>query len=105
MAYCSQEPWPENGKIRQTIVATDALDEKWYNAVKFACGLVTDIKQLQKGDDTRIGSKGLNLSGGQKQRLVNITPDLVNILRIILIFPSCVGFGANCLCEAGNCRP
>jgi ABC-type bacteriocin/lantibiotic exporter with double-glycine peptidase domain len=82
VAYCSQEPWLENTSIRQNILGTSVLDEKWYQTVKAICGLDPDIAQLPRGDDTRIGSRGLNLSGGQKQRVVSTTwiPYLVTIL-------------------------
>ena len=72
MAYCTQEPWLENGSIRQNIIGATRYDSKWYESVKSACGLVTDMKQLRNGDETRVGSKGLNLSGGQKQRIVSV---------------------------------
>jgi ATP-binding cassette subfamily C (CFTR/MRP) protein 1 len=71
-AYCSQEPWLENGTIRQNILGVSSFDVKWYDTVKSCCGL--DGDQLLKGDDTRVGSKGLSLSGGQKQRVVSEHP-------------------------------
>jgi len=74
IAYCSQEAWLENGTIRHNIIGISPYERKWYDSVVLACGLQADVKQLQKGDDTRIGSKGLNLSGGQKQRVVCTHP-------------------------------
>ena len=70
-AYCSQQPWLQNATIRQNIMGTTSFDREWYQSVKHACGLDTDMRQLAKGDCTRVGSKGLNLSGGQKQRIVS----------------------------------
>jgi ABC-type bacteriocin/lantibiotic exporter with double-glycine peptidase domain len=71
IAYCSQQPWLENTTIRQNIVSSSSYEKKWYDEVIFACGLDADLKQLQRGDQTNVGSRGLNLSGGQKQRIVS----------------------------------
>ncbi|KAI1268251.1 ABC transporter [Xylariaceae sp. FL1019] len=69
IAYCSQEPWLESMSIRQNIIGASLFEEEWYTSVKTFCGLDIDISRLPRGDDTRIGSQGLNLSGGQKQRI------------------------------------
>ncbi|GKT41790.1 ABC transporter atnG [Colletotrichum spaethianum] len=69
MAYCSQTPWLENGTIRQNILGVSSYNQKWYDTVVYACGLEADLRALQKGDYTLVGSKGVNLSGGQKQRI------------------------------------
>lgn len=71
-AYCSQQPWLEQGTIRQNIVGMSPFDEQWYGIVTEACGLRHDLKQLDNGNGTVVGSNGLNLSGGQKQRIVSI---------------------------------
>lgn len=71
MAYCAQQPWLENGTIRHNIVAASPWDGKWYSTVRFACCLDPDLEQLERGDQTCVGSKGMNLSGGQKQRVVS----------------------------------
>ncbi|KAK1723296.1 ABC transporter [Colletotrichum acutatum] len=68
VAYCSQSPWLENGSLRQNILGVFVFEQKWYDSVVSACGLETDLKVLEKGDLTVIGSNGVNLSGGQKQR-------------------------------------
>lgn len=70
-AYCAQQPWLENGTIRQVVLGASGWDEKWYHTVVAACCLDVDIGQLQWGDQTRVGSAGVNLSGGQKQRIVS----------------------------------
>lgn len=71
IAYCSQQPWLENTTIRRNILSSSSYEKKWYDEVVSACGLDTDLKQLQRGDQTNISSRGLNLSGGQKQRIVS----------------------------------
>ena len=47
----------------------DQIDVDWYNAVLKACALDEDVAHLKEGDETLVGSKGVNLSGGQKQRV------------------------------------
>ncbi|EED19895.1 multidrug resistance protein, putative [Talaromyces stipitatus ATCC 10500] len=43
--------------------------ERWYHEIIEICCLNHDFKNLPGGDQTQIGSKGLNLSGGQRQRV------------------------------------
>lgn len=81
VAYCSQQTWLENGSIRQNIVGASAYDRTWYDTVKWACNLDADLQQVQGGDHTRVGSKGLNLSGGQKQRIVRKALSLSSAIR------------------------
>lgn len=71
-AYCSQQPWLEHRTIRANIIGMSPLDEQWYGTVTDACGLTYDLEQMEKGDGTLIGSKGLNLSGGQQHRIVSV---------------------------------
>lgn len=70
-AYCTQTPWLTNASIQHNIVAYNEFDEAWYNTVLNAVALDKDLDQLQSGDQTVIGSKGLSLSGGQQQRIVS----------------------------------
>lgn len=81
VAYCAQDPWLINGSIRDNIkgMSNDSLDEEWYSAVLASCSLDLDLAQMQHGDKTVVGSKGIKLSGGQKQRIVGsrqISPNL-----------------------------
>lgn len=71
MAYCDQTPWHMNQTIRESIVAVADFDEKWYETVIHACALTEDLRQLPRGDQTVVGSKGVALSGGQSQRIVS----------------------------------
>lgn len=80
VAYCAQRPWLPNGSIRQAIcglgVGDDddnqgGDDERWYHRVVEACCLIHDLEILPDGDETLIGSGGMNLSGGQRQRVVS----------------------------------
>lgn len=80
LAYCAHQPWLENGTVRENIIGPSPYDKQWYSTVKLACGLDADIKQLGRGDHTRVGSGGLSLSGGQKQRIVSTGGRVVLVL-------------------------
>ncbi|TMW67021.1 hypothetical protein Poli38472_012137 [Pythium oligandrum] len=69
VAYYSQQTWIQNMTIRENILFGKAYDEKKYQQVLEACGLLPDLAQFPAGDSTEIGQKGVNLSGGQKARL------------------------------------
>lgn len=72
IAYCSQSPWLPSLVIREVIcgpTAPHGRDEVWYQKTIQACCLDSDFKALPHGDQTPIGSKGMNLSGGQRQRI------------------------------------
>jgi ATP-binding cassette subfamily C (CFTR/MRP) protein 1 len=74
IAYCAQKPWLPSGTIKEAIHGpTDQVDGKWYHEVINLCCLTHDLKSLPDGDETQIGSRGLNLSGGQRQRVVSPT--------------------------------
>jgi ABC-type multidrug transport system fused ATPase/permease subunit len=75
VAYCAQKPWLPNGSIKQAIRGMDddeQGDMRWYRRVVEACCLSHDLDLLPDGDETQIGSGGLNLSGGQRQRVVSL---------------------------------
>lgn len=79
IAYCAQKPWLPSGTIKQVIYgptgiydASDQDDENWYYEVTNICCLTHDLDSLLDGDQTQIGSRGLNLSGGQRQRVVSV---------------------------------
>jgi ATP-binding cassette, subfamily C (CFTR/MRP), member 1 len=74
IGYCAQTTWLLNGTIRENVIGlanNPDIDETWYRTVVHACALDEDIALLAEGDQTLIGSRGLNLSGGQRQRLVS----------------------------------
>lgn len=72
-AYCSQSPWITFGTIRQNIVGASQWDQKWYDAVVYACSLQADFQQLPSGDQTKVGVRGSRLSGGQQMRVVSFS--------------------------------
>ena len=69
IAYVSQQPWIQNATVRDNILFGRPYDEARYRDVIYYCCLAKDLEQLQGGDLTEIGEKGINLSGGQKQRI------------------------------------
>ncbi|KAL1599876.1 hypothetical protein SLS60_007681 [Paraconiothyrium brasiliense] len=68
-AFCDQQVWLRNATIRDNIIGEDTFNEEWYQKVLWSCGLLQDLQELKRGDNTAIGSKGISLSGGQKNRL------------------------------------
>ncbi|OCK85970.1 putative multidrug resistance protein [Lepidopterella palustris CBS 459.81] len=72
IGYCSQTPWILNTTIQRNICGserTSSIDEEWYQSVLTACCLNQDLLQLEDGDQSTPGTRGLTLSGGQKQRV------------------------------------
>lgn len=77
IAYCAQKPWLRNGTIKEAIYGfsnmysdSEHYRNRWYREVVEICCLTHDFGNLPDGDQTQIGTKGLNLSGGQRQRVV-----------------------------------
>ncbi|KAF6806955.1 ABC multidrug transporter [Colletotrichum musicola] len=52
-----------------SIIGFSPVDEAWYGTVIHASDLETDLKGLEKGDQTMVGSNGDALSTGQRQRV------------------------------------
>ncbi|EDV28182.1 uncharacterized protein TRIADDRAFT_21627 [Trichoplax adhaerens] len=65
----TQEPWIQQGTIKENILFGKAYNESAYKATIFACALEEDLRILPAGDCTEIGENGVTLSGGQKARL------------------------------------
>ncbi|KAF8938141.1 multidrug resistance-associated protein 3 [Dissophora ornata] len=69
LAYVAQTAWIINATLRDNILFGNTFDQKRYDHILMACGLLPDIEMLPAGDMTEIGERGINLSGGQKQRV------------------------------------
>ena len=69
IGYLEQEPWIISGTVRENITLGTAFDEDHYQKTLQACGLRDDIERMEKGDQTKIGERGVTLSGGQKARV------------------------------------
>ena len=63
-SYCEQQPWIQNGKLRDNILFGSDFDKRKYVETMIACQLEPDLAIMPAGDDTEIGEKGINLSGG-----------------------------------------
>ncbi|KAF5499423.1 ABC transporter atnG [Colletotrichum fructicola] len=69
IGYCAQSPWLPGGTLKEAICGFLPEDQSWYEEVIQLCCLKEDLEALSTGDQTMIGSRGLNLSGGQRQRV------------------------------------
>jgi ABC-type multidrug transport system fused ATPase/permease subunit len=69
IAYVAQTAFLVNGTLRENILFGEDYDPERYQSVIRGCSLEKDIQNLQGGDLTEIGERGVNLSGGQKQRI------------------------------------
>ncbi|KAK2778498.1 ATP-binding cassette [Colletotrichum kahawae] len=69
IGYCAQLPWLPGGTLKDAICGFLPEDQRWYEDVLQLCCLKEDLEGLTAGDQTMIGSRGLNLSGGQRQRV------------------------------------
>jgi ABC-type multidrug transport system fused ATPase/permease subunit len=69
VAFASQEPWLQSGTVRSNILFARPYKEAAYRRAIEACELAEDLKQLAKGDETKIGEHGVRLSGGQRARV------------------------------------
>lgn len=69
VSYACQDPWVFQSSVRQNIIFGEKLDRKRYEMVIKACALEKDFDQLEYGDRTLVGERGISLSGGQKARI------------------------------------
>eukprot|EP00927_Polykrikos_kofoidii_P086092 TRINITY_DN9546_c1_g1_i1.p1 TRINITY_DN9546_c1_g1~~TRINITY_DN9546_c1_g1_i1.p1 ORF type:complete len:1386 (-),score=178.73 TRINITY_DN9546_c1_g1_i1:1016-5173(-) len=69
IAFAPQHPWIFNGTAKENILFGEALSESRYAACIRSCDLEKDFEMLNKGDETKVGEKGIALSGGQKARI------------------------------------
>ncbi|KAM0247602.1 hypothetical protein ACHAQJ_009794 [Trichoderma viride] len=70
IGFCDQQAWLPTGKVKQIICGfSTTIDNERYEAAIRACCLDHDLSTFPDGDDTIVGSRGINLSGGQRQRL------------------------------------
>eukprot|EP00897_Mesotaenium_endlicherianum_P008662 jgi/Mesen1/7824/ME000417S07136 len=69
VAFVPQVAWIYNASVRDNVLFGLPYDRQRYQAAIRASALEHDLEQLQGGDLTEIGERGVNLSGGQKQRV------------------------------------
>jgi ATP-binding cassette subfamily C (CFTR/MRP) protein 1 len=87
IGLCAQSAWLPDGAVREVICGFDHdVDHQWYRKVVSACCLDYDFALLDDGDDTVVGSQGLNLSGGQRQRVVSIQSTDYKPVAVLTLF-------------------
>ncbi|KAM4699820.1 ATP-binding cassette sub-family C member 4 [Discoglossus pictus] len=69
IGYVSQQPWVFSGTVRSNILFGKEYVQEKYERVLRVCALKKDMLQLEDGDLTMIGDRGVTLSGGQKARV------------------------------------
>jgi len=69
IAYVEQEPIIFSQTVKENILFGQEFDATLYQKVVRACNLHIDFKQLQDGENTLVGERGVTLSGGQKARV------------------------------------
>lgn len=69
ISYACQDPWVFQSSVRQNILFGQKFDRKRYEMVIKACALEKDFDQMEYGDRTLVGERGISLSGGQKARI------------------------------------
>ena len=68
LTFCGR-PWIQNTSVRENILFGSTFNERRYREIIDKCSLVKDIEDLDAGDFTEIGERGITLSGGQKARI------------------------------------
>lgn len=68
ISYAAQTPWLQHRSIKENILFGSLYDKTRYDEVVRCCALLPDLKALEDGDETEIGTRGVTLSGGQKAR-------------------------------------
>ncbi|KAL9182261.1 hypothetical protein ACHAXT_012913 [Thalassiosira profunda] len=69
VSFAQQDAFILNGSVFENILFGLDFDASWYAKVVEACGLASDLDQLQAGDLTIVGDRGVQLSGGQRARI------------------------------------
>lgn len=67
--WCAQSAVLRTGTIRDNITFDSPFELRRYRRVIEACALDTDLDEMDHGDGTLVGDRGMRLSGGQRQRI------------------------------------
>lgn len=57
ISYASQVPWLQQVSIKDNILFGHTYDESRYHEVIEACGLDSDLDQMENGEDTEVGAR------------------------------------------------
>lgn len=69
IAYVEQEPIVFSDTVKNNVIFGRNYNKLQYDkAIELSC-MDSDLKLLEKGEETIVGEKGITLSGGQKARL------------------------------------
>lgn len=63
VAYVPQTPWIQTTTVRENILFFEPWDEMRYRMVLSQCDLLRDLSQMENGDLTEIGERGVPLTG------------------------------------------
>jgi ATP-binding cassette subfamily C (CFTR/MRP) protein 1 len=69
ISFCDQSAFLVNTTIRKNILGQGVFNGPWYDEIIDATALMYDFDKLIDGDDTLVGTNGINLSGGQRHRI------------------------------------
>uniref|UniRef100_A0A7S3A6C5 Probable ATP-dependent transporter ycf16 n=2 Tax=Rhodosorus marinus TaxID=101924 RepID=A0A7S3A6C5_9RHOD len=69
VAFVDQTAFIFNASLKDNILFGEEYDEAKYKRALSVTALEKDLALLPAGDETEIGSRGVNLSGGQRQRV------------------------------------
>ena len=69
IAYFGQTPEIFSMSIKENVCFGLPFEKKRYEEVLKSSCLLVDVNNMQQGDDTKLGERGVNLSGGQKARV------------------------------------
>ena len=69
IGYVSQINWIKNDTIKNNILFFEKYEKEKYEKILKLTELIYDLNNLEGGDNTEIGEKGINLSEGQKMRI------------------------------------
>lgn len=61
ITYAGQEPWLFSGTVRENVLFGLDFDKQRYHEVFHVCSLHEDMDQLENGDMTIVGERGVSL--------------------------------------------
>lgn len=84
VTYAGQEAWLFAGTVRENVLFGMDFDKQRYHEVFHVCCLHDDMDQLENGDMSMVGERGVSLSGGQRAR-INLARALYRNADVVLM--------------------